>query len=955
MNKETDININNLGSDVPTSSEAGKRQQLVVSVRKLGELREYTESGVSAIGSLEAEQTLFENVPALALIADGNLKSAGNNNQTGLRIASLPAETVNQTQGQIDILLSVSLAIRTLSSARRLEPYLSVTLPKTQAGLKTLRLIAQRVVETMPLTEVNGLGNIPEMARVLNGLDRELKATALNNEEVINVLSVRAGEQAQARIDSETDSSGQVAQIRSMIAQQKLASLRREFVEVMGGVREYSRFEVLANQIIERDNLFDQVDSAKEATRKRVEKAKETVLAVIARKRAIGTVMTLIDQDPLLREVLARRSRLSPEGLLTADVGVKRQAANNALNSRKIILSVEERRVFYGNAVVDEERTKITQVLQNDPLSFVARLSDDELTVIRNGIPKISDDKSVFDLARDKLRGQLEDEVNDDEIEPVLTRIIIDEMLSARVKTAIDSAIVRQGIDRDSVLKDPSKLNRLKDVIMTSALEFLAVDLPEEEISVKATILTDSERKDQREAFAALFRRQKIPGRVLTLEAKALLDLQVERPAAVMLGPVMQREDIKSSLSPFQFFPEYKTTYPQVVVQALENLYAEFNQAFRRLVDANKEWGTDYQYCMAPDGTPVNGWVQIDMVGLPAGFLEGAASLSEEDVRETLRGRIFEIENSLAMYQLLGTIFSNGTQDTLFRRQLRASLDGLRQKYRKPIALLAVTDQKYQAMKEIEFGKMGGEVLSDEEVRELSGFDKFFGPEEFRQYVEENAGQCGYLLFVRSSDPVDKMKRPETVVENQLLVDDDLRRTIKANAITFNIDNPNWPIGDSRRINDTKEYLEEMGMAYAVFYGDDLFSADFETYLRLQGIDPEKVKSGEIALRAKPMKGTYGGYGHISGSLTDAKFKRELRRNLRSRGAYVVQPEMQNPTITNQYDGQTYKYIDRVYFSTDGQNYEFMGGGRTLIPASSIEAQNNRIHGNSSTVYAEID
>jgi len=184
------------------------------------------------------------------------------------------------------------------------------------------------------------------------------------------------------------------------------------------------------------------------------------------------------------------------------------------------------------------------------------------------------------------------------------------------------------------------------------------------------------------------------------------------------------------------------------------------------------------------------------------------------------------------MYSLLEYFFSDGTQDTLFKRQFRAGLDDIRQKYGRPIALLAVTDQKYQAMRETEFGKMRGAPLTDDEVREYSGFDKFFSPEEFKKYLVENGGQSDYLLYVRSSDPVAKMKRPDLVIDEELLADDNLRRIIKANALTFNIDNPNLPIGDSRRINDTKEYLGAMGMAFPVYYGEDLTSPEFNNYLR---------------------------------------------------------------------------------------------------------------------------
>lgn len=439
------------------------------------------------------------------------------------------------------------------------------------------------------------------------------------------------------------------------------------------------------------------------------------------------------------------------------------------------------------------------------------------------------------------------------------------------------------------------------------------------------------------------------------IEAKRLLDLSVAEKQSAPLGKVFVRTDIKSSLGPFPVLPEYRIQYPEAIIKALGNLHAEYNQAFRPLVAVNREWDTDYQYCMTPDGTPINRWVQIDMVGLPDEFLGKATSFSEEELRKALRGKIFEIENSLAMYQLLENLFSNGQQDTLFNRQFRASLDDLRQRYGKPITLLAVTDQKYQAMKESEFGKVAQEPLTDAEVMGLSGFDRFFSPEEFKKYLEENGGKCDYLLYARTSDPVAKLRKPNTIVENPLLEHDDARRIIKANSLTFNVDNPSWVTGDIKRINDTKEYMPLMGMAYAVYSVEDLFSPGFAEYLRLQEVDPVKIKSGEVVLRAKPMKGAYGGYGHLRGTLIDREFRRKLWKDgLRDRGPYVVQPEMQTPVIINESDGATYTYIERVFLSTNGQDYSYMGGFRSLMPLDSIEAKNGRNHGSKYTVYSEI-
>lgn len=461
-------------------------------------------------------------------------------------------------------------------------------------------------------------------------------------------------------------------------------------------------------------------------------------------------------------------------------------------------------------------------------------------------------------------------------------------------------------------------------------------------------------------------------------DPQALLDHTILIPEKAHLGEVTLRTDIESSIGPFRVLPEYRVQYPEAVTQALVDLYAEYNGAFDPLVKANREWDTDYQYAMTgPKGTPANYFVQIDMVGLPDNFLQQSGNYDSAEIREVLRGRIFEIENSLAMYQLLMRIFARDGQPSHFDTRFRASLDTLRQMHGKPIALLAVTDQKYQAMKESEFGKNAEEVLTDAEVMRLSGFDRFFGPEDFKRYLEENGGTCDYLLYARTSDPVAKLRKPGTPVEIPLLEDDKTRRIIKAHAVTFNVDNPAWGPSDRRKINDTKEYLPAMGMAfeahsledllsmglvkhmtsgkpYTEYQGERRLSSDFEAYLKSQGINPASVEKGEQALRAKPMKGAYGCYGHLTDMLGDRKFRQELRQNIDRRGPYVLQPELQTPFIINETDGQAYTYIERNFLSTDGQGYRFMGGFRSLMPLTSVEAQNGRNHGSAHTVWGEI-
>lgn len=455
-------------------------------------------------------------------------------------------------------------------------------------------------------------------------------------------------------------------------------------------------------------------------------------------------------------------------------------------------------------------------------------------------------------------------------------------------------------------------------------------------------------------------------------EVVGLLDGYVRDPFTRALGPLQSRADITSSIGPFFALPEYRTRYPHVVIQALGELYLEYNHAFGPLLAANREWETDYQYCCR-GSVPVNFAVQIDMIGLPDSFLSFVETLPAATVREVLRRRIFEIENSLAMYQFLERIFSAPRRGSVFQERFRSALADIRARFNMPIALLAVTDQKYLAMRESEFG-CNGELLPDDEVVARSGFDCFFGPAEFQRHVARRGGRCAYLLYARTSDPVAKLKHPDLVVEHPLLSDPELRRIIKAHALTLNVDAPDMDF--AQRINDTKAYAVPMGMAYPVASLADLVSPEltshlsqrkayadfngvrlndaFAAYLRASWLNPELVASGEAMLRAKPMKGTYGCYGHVRGVLASSDFRGQLRSNIHKRGLYAVQPEMRLPLITDAVTGRSYTYIDRVFFAHTREEPYFLGGFRSLMPADSCEAHKGRNHGNCSTVWAEV-
>jgi len=411
-----------------------------------------------------------------------------------------------------------------------------------------------------------------------------------------------------------------------------------------------------------------------------------------------------------------------------------------------------------------------------------------------------------------------------------------------------------------------------------------------------------------------------------------------------VLGPLVTRTGFRSSINSLKTFPEYKVEYPRVVVDALADLYREYNRSFAPLIDANREWTTDYRFCKAAPGI-LNYFGQVDMLGLLQEHADPIEGGTVEAAREFLRYRIFEIENSLATYQLFERAFPNGSDDSFFSIRYRAALDRLRQRFDRPIALLAVTEEKYEAIRAVEFGKSAEERLSSAEVETLSGFQALLGPRDFRLDLARE-----YLLYVRCSDPIAKLKKPNYFVRQLLLGDERARQLVKERALTLNIDSPEMQY--QKRINDTKEYLVAMGMGHLVSCREDFESPVFERYFLSQGMSLDDVTHHRIQLRAKPMKGAYGCYGHVRG-FANSEFFRRIRHEIASRGPYIIQPEMSYPMVRDR-TGQVYTVMDRVFFGMAEGSPTFLGGFRFLMPANSLEARRGRNHGHDDVIWAEI-
>ncbi|MDO8429542.1 MAG: hypothetical protein Q7S88_02840, partial [Candidatus Daviesbacteria bacterium] len=288
------------------------------------------------------------------------------------------------------------------------------------------------------------------------------------------------------------EGSSQLAEVAAVLAEQKLAALRREHIEVEGAPRTYSRFEIMANQIIDQEGLNEQNESVEAIREAKMEKAREAVLSILVRKRGTERLLSMIESDELFCRAIANRQRMTSEELLTAESSAKRHALNGVLFMKQLVLSEVDRRVFNGQKVLNEERERLLSGMAKDPMVFITGLSDEEIQTIRAGIPKPSNSRSIFDLAKERLKSKLVDSATDEELIGVMTQTVVGELLTTRSSIAVDLALRDLGIDPMSVLTDPENLTETVQQIIDKSLPYIRIDSTVELNQLKL------ERKGQR-------------------------------------------------------------------------------------------------------------------------------------------------------------------------------------------------------------------------------------------------------------------------------------------------------------------------------------------------------------------------------------------------------------------------------------------------------------------------
>lgn len=421
------------------------------------------------------------------------------------------------------------------------------------------------------------------------------------------------------------------------------------------------------------------------------------------------------------------------------------------------------------------------------------------------------------------------------------------------------------------------------------------------------------------------------------------LNTLVENPIEMDLGPTDTRYDIPSKLGPFMVKNHYCVDMPVNVTKALLEITREYNTAFSRVVEQNLEIPDAYQYAFDKETSEyINLVFQIDMRALPIDFLITLDNYEIPVIKEVLKRSVFEFEDSLAMLNLLRMQFeTNGVSH--FKDGLDRTFNSLRSTHCKGLALLATTQEKLDSILACELGVEHLSEVNDQTVRQVLGYDKLIGPEEYLKMLTTNSAN-DYLLYVRSSSPVANLRDPKIEVLPTILDDKSIRHEILRNCVTLNLG----------VLNDTKIAMLNMGL------GVEISSENLNQVLDNREINQLCAEYGlnleDPRLRLKPRDGVFGCYGHHTMNISDlagGKRRRKLNKDLNQRGEYVVQPELPSTQISS--NGETLNAIHRNFVGYNMQNhqYEAIEGVLAMMPANP-KARITTVHGSSSSSYSPV-
>ncbi|MDA9128961.1 hypothetical protein N9J72_00595 [Candidatus Gracilibacteria bacterium] len=416
---------------------------------------------------------------------------------------------------------------------------------------------------------------------------------------------------------------------------------------------------------------------------------------------------------------------------------------------------------------------------------------------------------------------------------------------------------------------------------------------------------------------------------------------------------------------------QIQISYPTQIKQALIDLYKEYNLYFGKVITECTQGQT--QYPSIGDYKTTSNFVQIDMMGIPKGFLDFVQenNIPIALVKEVLRKKIFEIENSVAAYSLLSHI---GTPEgnSVFNQGLKAGIKSINSSTGKNVILLCLSQEKYESVMRFDIGIQNIDNYERKDITSSTGFYDVYSPADLQRSIEENED---ILFYTRSSLDIGDLKKPNGTIANTLLGEKDVFEYVRSRSITHNIDNPNG--SSENTTNDTKKYMPQMGIGYPVssieeiyteeylnylsgkrkndFFGK-IYTNNFGAFLQGYGYNNDDIRGGKIEIHAKPQDLAYGVYGHIIGDFSDGKKRKMFKQGLETRGDYIIQPRMKQSLYTDSQTEISYIYIDRVflYFDYESGEIESMGGFRNHMPKESNDGKKGVVHGGPQTVYSNI-
>lgn len=443
--------------------------------------------------------SLLKSVPVIDFITDGNIALARGvagsigRNETELadllnkRIAELPLNLVELTQTRLNQLLNTAL-VTSFSTSKRLKPYLQISLPDTRDGLRALKDIAIKVVDSE-----SGNSDREKLGRQLKDLedvltlfeDEVLGQIGVNNDLITSVTELARNEAIVQLFEAKHRGDGALDGLRREIVEKQIARLKEIKVkEIIDGKeeREFSELDQQLYAIIEEEKLTERLPEAREQMRATLEVRKSEVIDIVTRRRVVRKIAGLILSDPLIMATAAKLGKVTGEQLMAMkdDKGMtfRVKIASQLLDTpeRKLMrLGFTKFPKF--DFLFDEEKTRLQRAIDSgDPFLFTAQLDPKEFELIRMRIPNVfrrrlsGDNRALFTLARNELGKKLERNVTDEEMERLLSDKLFRNLLREFAQETIDRTIQALEIDSQKLLNDPLILLNFIDQILESAL-----------------------------------------------------------------------------------------------------------------------------------------------------------------------------------------------------------------------------------------------------------------------------------------------------------------------------------------------------------------------------------------------------------------------------------------------------------------------------------------------------